>query len=52
MNRLNNDEMRIKQWIKENRARGARLLQIMVRENSTRGNESSTQAIIIENADS
>jgi len=45
---LNNDEMRIKKWIKENRARGARLLQIMVRENSTRGNESSTQAIIIE----
>ena len=41
-------EMRIKQWIKENRARGARLLQILVRENSTRGNESSTQAIIIE----
>lgn len=40
--------MRIKQWIKENRARGARLLQILVRENSTRGNESSTQAIIIE----
>jgi acetylornithine deacetylase len=48
VNRLDNYEMRIKQWIKENRARGARLLQILVRENSTRGNESSTQAIIIE----
>ena len=33
---------------KGNRARGTRLLQILVRENSTRGNESSTQAIIIE----
>ncbi len=42
------NEIRIKQWLKENRARGARLLQILVRENSTRGNESSTQAIIIE----
>lgn len=41
-------EIRIKQWLKENRARGARLLQILVRENSTRGNESSAQAIIIE----
>jgi acetylornithine deacetylase len=48
VNRLETHEMRIKQWIKENRARGARLLQILVRENSTRGNESSTQAIIIE----
>jgi acetylornithine deacetylase len=48
VNRLNNHEKQIKQWIKENRARGARLLQILVRENSTRGNESSTQAIIIE----
>ncbi|EKN69472.1 acetylornithine deacetylase [Neobacillus bataviensis LMG 21833] len=38
----------IKQWLKENRARGARLLQILVRENSTRGNESSTQALVIE----
>jgi acetylornithine deacetylase len=48
VNRLETNEIRIKQWIKENRARGARLLQILVRENSTRGNESSTQAIIIE----
>jgi acetylornithine deacetylase len=45
---LEKNEIRIKQWLKENRARGARLLQILVRENSTRGNESSTQAIIIE----
>ncbi|MEH7416709.1 peptidase [Neobacillus drentensis] len=36
------------QWLKENRARAARLLQLLVRENSTRGNESSTQAIVIE----
>ncbi|MFJ7725682.1 peptidase [Neobacillus sp. NPDC097160] len=41
-------ENQIKQWLKENRARGARLLQILVRENSTRGNESSTQALVIE----
>ncbi|WML42206.1 peptidase [Neobacillus sp. OS1-2] len=41
-------EVQIKQWLKENRARGARLLQILVRENSTRGNESSTQALVIE----
>lgn len=48
MNLLEKKEIRIKQWLKENRARGARLLQILVRENSTRGNESSAQAIIIE----
>lgn len=43
-----NNQGHIKQWLKENRARGARLLQILVQENSTRGNESSAQAIIIE----
>lgn len=41
-------EMRIKNWLKENRAKGARFLQILVQENSTRGNESSAQAVIIE----
>ncbi|PLS01603.1 peptidase [Neobacillus cucumis] len=41
-------ELQVKQWLKENRARAARLLQLLVRENSTRGNESSTQAIVIE----
>ncbi|XJZ25854.1 peptidase [Bacillota bacterium Lsc_1132] len=41
-------EMRIKEWLKENRARGARLLQILVQEDSTRGHESGAQAIIIE----
>ncbi|MEH7120725.1 peptidase [Neobacillus vireti] len=41
-------EHQIKQWLKENQARAARLLQLLVRENSTRGNESSTQAIVIE----
>jgi acetylornithine deacetylase len=45
---LKNHEMQIKQWLKDNRARGARLLQVLVQENSTRGNESSTQAIVIE----
>jgi acetylornithine deacetylase len=48
VNRLKNHELLIKQWLEENRTRGARLLQILVRENSTRGNESSTQAIVIE----
>jgi acetylornithine deacetylase len=48
VDRLKKKEIHIKQWLKENRARGARLLQILVRENSTRGNESSAQAIIIE----
>ncbi len=42
------NESRIKKWLKENRARGARLLQLLVQENSTRGNESSAQAIVIE----
>ena len=41
-------KLQVKQWLKENRARAARLLQLLVRENSTRGNESSTQAIVIE----
>jgi acetylornithine deacetylase len=41
-------EQSVKQWLKENQARAARLLQLLVRENSTRGNESSTQAIVIE----
>ncbi|MDQ1145393.1 acetylornithine deacetylase [Bacillus sp. SORGH_AS 510] len=45
---MKNYEGRIKQWLKENRARGARLLQILVQENSTRGNESGAQAIVIE----
>lgn len=45
---MNNIETRIKQWLKENRAKGTRFLQILVQENSTRGNESSAQAVIIE----
>ncbi|MGJ7909522.1 peptidase [Neobacillus sp. LXY-1] len=43
-----NQKERIKTWLKGNRARGARLLQILVRENSTRGNESGAQAVLIE----
>ncbi|MDP4083568.1 MAG: peptidase [Bacillota bacterium] len=38
----------VKQWILENKEKGTKLLQALVRENSTRGNESSAQAIIIE----
>ncbi|NRD80456.1 peptidase [Bacillus sp. BRMEA1] len=45
---MSNIETRMSNWLKENRARGARLLQILVQENSTRGNESGAQAIIIE----
>lgn len=43
-----NQETRIKEWLKNHRAKGARLLQILVQEGSTRGNESGAQAIIIE----
>lgn len=46
--RMENIQKGIKQWINENRSRGARLLQKLVQENSTRENESSAQAIIIE----
>jgi acetylornithine deacetylase len=45
---VENHDVQIKRWLKENRARGARLLQLLVRENSTRGQESSAQAILIE----
>ena len=45
---MENYEHHVKQWLKDNQARAARLLQLLVRENSTRGNESSTQAIVIE----
>ncbi|OLS37794.1 peptidase [Bacillus sp. MRMR6] len=38
----------VKQWLRSHQARGAKLLQILVQENSTRGNESSAQAVIIE----
>ncbi|WP_042355384.1 peptidase [Bacillus rubiinfantis] len=41
-------EKTVRAWLKENRARTTRLLQRMVQENSTRGNESSAQAVIIE----
>ncbi|MGG3470139.1 peptidase [Neobacillus pocheonensis] len=45
---MEQNKVRIKQWLKDNRARGARLLQILVQEDSTRGNESAAQAIVIE----
>ncbi|HYK73621.1 MAG TPA: peptidase [Pseudoneobacillus sp.] len=38
----------VKEWLKRNRARGARLLQKLVQEDSTRGKESIAQAIVIE----
>jgi acetylornithine deacetylase len=45
---VKNHEIRIRKWLKENRIKCARLLQRLVQENSTRGNESSAQAVIIE----
>jgi acetylornithine deacetylase len=45
---LKKSEELVKQWLRSHQARGARLLQILVQENSTRGNESSAQAVIIE----
>ena len=41
-------EMKVRNWLRENRNRGVRLLQKMVQENSTRGNESGAQAVLIE----
>lgn len=43
-----NEDLKLKDWLNENRARGTRFLQRLVQEKSTRGNESSAQAIIIE----
>ncbi|MBP2241234.1 acetylornithine deacetylase [Cytobacillus eiseniae] len=42
------EEIKIKNWLQENREKGIRFLQRLVQEGSTRGNESSAQAIIIE----
>lgn len=41
-------EKQIKEWLVSNRMKGVRLLQQLVQEGSTRGNESSAQAIVIE----
>ncbi|MBT2690243.1 peptidase [Bacillus sp. ISL-47] len=41
-------QQKIKQWLEENKQRGVRILQQLVQEGSTRGNESSAQAVIIE----
>lgn len=38
----------VRKWLKENQTKGIKLLQQLVQENSTRGNESSAQAILIE----
>jgi acetylornithine deacetylase len=38
----------VRKWIQENKAKGTKLLQLLVQENSTRGKESSAQAIMIE----
>lgn len=41
-------EEKVRQYIKENRIKGTRLLQKMVQEPSTRGEESGAQAVVIE----
>ncbi|WP_174732983.1 peptidase [Mesobacillus harenae] len=41
-------EKTLKDYLKDNRLRGTRLLQKLVQEDSTRGNESSAQAVIVE----
>jgi acetylornithine deacetylase len=41
-------EQKVRNYIKENRIRGTRLLQKLVQEPSTRGDESGAQAVIIE----
>lgn len=41
-------ELLIRKWLKENQTKGTKLLQLLVQENSTRGKESSAQAIMIE----
>ncbi|HAQ05987.1 MAG TPA: peptidase [Bacillus bacterium] len=41
-------EQKVRKYITENRIRGTRLLQKLVQEASTRGNESGAQAVIIE----
>jgi acetylornithine deacetylase len=38
----------VRKWLKENQTKGIKLLQLLVQENSTRGKESSAQAIMIE----
>ena len=48
MSGLKDYEHLVKTWIKENQAKGTKLLQLLVQENSTRGKESSAQAIMIE----
>lgn len=41
-------QQKIKEWLEDNKHRGIRILQQLVQEGSTRGNESSAQAVIIE----
>jgi acetylornithine deacetylase len=45
---VQSDEQKVRNYIKENRIRGTRLLQKLVQEPSTRGDESGAQAVIIE----
>ncbi len=45
---MKNRENTIKDWLVENRGKGIKLLQRLVQERSTRGDESKAQAIIIE----
>ncbi|WP_423407122.1 peptidase [Heyndrickxia sp. MSNUG] len=45
---MSSADQKVRKYITENRIRGTRLLQKLVQEGSTRGNESGAQAVIIE----
>jgi acetylornithine deacetylase len=45
---LSESDGRAKEWLNKNRSKGIRLLQRLVQEQSTRGNEAGAQAVIIE----
>jgi acetylornithine deacetylase len=45
---LSESDGRVKEWLNKNRSKGIRLLQRLVQEPSTRGNEAGAQAVIIE----
>lgn len=45
---MSESDGRVKEWLNKNRSKGIRLLQRLVQEPSTRGNEAGAQAVIIE----
>lgn len=45
---MTESQQRVKEWLRKNQLKGARLLQKLVQEDSIRGNESGAQAVVIE----